>query len=83
MRASIEREHPEPFLLCILRERADPLRVKMIGKILLFIIFCRIQGSRMRCIDHVLGRPPVKFRKYQVLLVLAFWSTYLYKYVLH
>jgi hypothetical protein len=32
--------------------------------------------------DHVLGRPSVKFRKYQVLLVLAFWSTYLYKYAL-
>ncbi|KIW01263.1 uncharacterized protein PV09_07302 [Verruconis gallopava] len=30
-------------------------------------------------IDHVLGRPSVKFRKYQVLLVLAFWSTYFYK----
>ncbi|PNS16883.1 Hormone-sensitive lipase [Sphaceloma murrayae] len=28
-------------------------------------------------IDHVLGRPSVKFRKTQVLLVLAFWGTYL------
>ncbi|GKZ33337.1 hypothetical protein AbraIFM66950_003187 [Aspergillus brasiliensis] len=28
-------------------------------------------------IDHVLGRPSTKFRKIQVLAVLAFWSTYL------
>ncbi|TKX25103.1 alpha/beta hydrolase fold-containing protein 9 [Elsinoe australis] len=28
-------------------------------------------------IDHVLGRPSVKFRKTQVFLVVAFWGTYL------
>lgn len=32
-------------------------------------------------IDHVLGRPSVKFRKIQVLAVVSFWSIYLYKYV--
>ncbi|KAF2668265.1 alpha/beta-hydrolase [Microthyrium microscopicum] len=30
-------------------------------------------------IDHVLGRPSVKFRKYQVFAVLGLWSLYLYK----
>jgi len=30
-------------------------------------------------IDHVLGRPSVKFRKYQVFAVVSFWSYYLYK----
>lgn len=30
-------------------------------------------------IDHVLGRPSVKFRKTQVFAVLAFWAAYLYK----
>ncbi|OIW27849.1 alpha/beta-hydrolase [Coniochaeta ligniaria NRRL 30616] len=30
-------------------------------------------------IDHVLGRPSVKSRRLQVLAVLAFWSTYLFK----
>ncbi|KAK3045240.1 hypothetical protein LTS18_014252, partial [Coniosporium uncinatum] len=30
-------------------------------------------------IDHVLGRPSVKFRKYQVFTVVLFWSLYLYK----
>ncbi|KAF2417506.1 alpha/beta-hydrolase [Tothia fuscella] len=30
-------------------------------------------------IDHVLGRPSVKFRKIQVFLVVAFWSGYLYR----
>ncbi|KAF1991379.1 alpha/beta-hydrolase [Aulographum hederae CBS 113979] len=30
-------------------------------------------------IDHVLGRPSVKFRKYQVLAVVSFWSFYLYR----
>ncbi|OCL06145.1 alpha/beta-hydrolase [Glonium stellatum] len=30
-------------------------------------------------IDHVLGRPSVKFRKIQVLAVVSFWSFYLYK----
>ncbi|KAI9737290.1 MAG: hypothetical protein M1818_005823 [Claussenomyces sp. TS43310] len=30
-------------------------------------------------IDHVLGRPSVKFRKVQVLAVVAFWSLYLFK----
>ncbi|KAF2760514.1 alpha/beta-hydrolase [Pseudovirgaria hyperparasitica] len=30
-------------------------------------------------IDHVLGRPSVKFRKIQVFAVLSFWSIYLYK----
>lgn len=33
-------------------------------------------------IDHVLGRPSVKFRKYQVFTVVAIWSLYLYKYVI-
>jgi hypothetical protein len=32
-------------------------------------------------IDHVLGRPSVKSRRLQVLAVLAFWSTYVFKYV--
>jgi hypothetical protein len=31
-------------------------------------------------IDHVLGRPSVKSRRLQVLAVLAFWSTYMFKY---
>lgn len=30
-------------------------------------------------IDHVLGRPSVKFRKIQVLAVVSFWSFYLYR----
>ncbi|KAI4752261.1 lipase [Aureobasidium sp. EXF-3400] len=30
-------------------------------------------------IDHVLGRPSVRFRKYQVFAVVSFWSYYLYK----
>ncbi|KAK3321412.1 alpha/beta-hydrolase [Cercophora scortea] len=30
-------------------------------------------------IDHLLGRPSVKSRRLQVLAVLAFWSTYLFK----
>ncbi|KAF2460259.1 Alpha/Beta hydrolase protein [Lineolata rhizophorae] len=30
-------------------------------------------------IDHVLGRPSVKFRKIQVFAVVSFWSFYLYK----
>ncbi|KAF7946580.1 hypothetical protein EAE96_009575 [Botrytis aclada] len=30
-------------------------------------------------IDHVLGRPSVKFRKIQVLAVVSFWSFYLFK----
>ncbi|KAF2096724.1 alpha/beta-hydrolase [Rhizodiscina lignyota] len=30
-------------------------------------------------IDHVLGRPSVKFRKFQVLTVVLLWSFYLYK----
>ncbi|KAF2141367.1 uncharacterized protein K452DRAFT_38505 [Aplosporella prunicola CBS 121167] len=30
-------------------------------------------------IDHVLGRPSVKFRKIQVLAVVCFWSAYLYR----
>jgi hypothetical protein len=29
-----------------------------------------------------LGRPSVRFRKYQVFAVVSFWSYYLYKYVL-
>jgi len=29
--------------------------------------------------DHVLGRPSVKFRKYQVFCVVSLWSLYLYK----
>jgi hypothetical protein len=29
------------------------------------------------CTDHVLGRPSLQFRKYQVLTVLLFWSLYL------
>ena len=33
-------------------------------------------------IDHVLGRPSVKSRRLQVLAVLAFWSVYIFKYVL-
>lgn len=32
-------------------------------------------------IDHVLGRPSVKSRRLQVLAVLAFWSTYVFKYI--
>lgn len=32
-------------------------------------------------IDHVVGRPSVKFRKIQVLAVVSFWSFYLYRYV--
>lgn len=31
-------------------------------------------------IDHVVGRPSVKFRKIQVLAVVSFWSFYLYRY---
>ena len=51
----------------------------MIGEI--FYSLNRISNNILtNVIDHVLGRPSVKFRKYQVLLVLAFWSTYLYKY---
>ncbi|KAK7525087.1 Alpha/Beta hydrolase protein [Phyllosticta citriasiana] len=30
-------------------------------------------------IDHVLGRPSIKFRKIQVLAVVSFWSAYLYR----
>lgn len=30
-------------------------------------------------VDHVLGRPSVKFRKIQVLAVVSFWSFYLFK----
>lgn len=30
-------------------------------------------------IDHVLGRPSVKFRRVQVLAVVSFWSAYLYR----
>ncbi|KAI0162561.1 Alpha/Beta hydrolase protein [Pestalotiopsis sp. NC0098] len=30
-------------------------------------------------IDHVLGRPSVKSRRFQVLAVLAFWSVYIFK----
>jgi hypothetical protein len=30
-------------------------------------------------LDHVLGRPSVKSRRFQVLAVLAFWSFYLFK----
>ena len=33
-------------------------------------------------IDHVLGRPSVKFRKIQVLAVVSFWSFYLYRCVM-
>ncbi|KAL1605329.1 hypothetical protein SLS60_004877 [Paraconiothyrium brasiliense] len=35
----------------------------------------RAQGM----IDHVVGRPSVKFRKIQVLAVVSFWSFYLYR----
>lgn len=31
-------------------------------------------------LDHVFGRPSVKFRKIQVFTVVSFWSLYLYKY---
>lgn len=33
-------------------------------------------------IDHVLGRPSVKSRRLQVLAVLAFWSAYIFRYVM-
>ena len=34
----------------------------------------------MRCLDHILGRPSVHFRKIQVFAVVSFWSLYLFRY---
>jgi len=38
-----------------------------------------INANSLRSLDHVLGRPSSRFRKIQVLLVLSFWTTYLFR----
>lgn len=39
------------------------------------------KSKAYRIPDHVLGRPSSRFRKYQVLAVVSFWSLYLFRYV--